>query len=310
MKYSISLFPLDNFASVDDVVELVVRAELLGFFSVGLAEHLFTPVGPAPGREPALPSACWVDNFALAAALARETSRLRLLLSAMIVPYRHPLLAARSVATLDWISAGRLDVTTGVGWLAAEFDALGISARDRGARTEEYLEAMIELWTAEYPHYAGRFVRFSDLTFGPGCVQRPHVPLLIGGNNERAYQRVVRWGAGWAPMLAEADVIRAGLTRLATLLAPVGRTTDALRIFTRISVLGGNNAIAGASAHVRGAVPAAGDAREDSVERTVEMVSRYIEAGVTELGLSLPWRDAAEFGDRLEWFAREVMPRT
>jgi probable F420-dependent oxidoreductase len=309
VKYSISLFPLDSFSSIDEIVDLVVRAERLGFFSVGLAEHLFTPVGPPPRREPALPSSFWPDNFALGAALARETSRLRLLLSAMIVPYRHPLLAAQSVATLDWISAGRLDVTTGVGWLAAEFDALGISARDRGARTDEYLEAMIELWTAEYPRYVGRFVRFSDLTFGPRCVQRPHVPLLIGGNSERAFQRVVRWGAGWAPMLAEADVIRAGLARLAALLAPAGRTASGLRVFTRISVLGGNSAITRASAHVPGTV-SAGDARDDSVEHTVEMVGRSIEAGVTELGLSLPWRDATEFGDRLEWFAREVMPRT
>lgn len=310
MKYSISLFPLDNFASMDDIVDLVVRAERLGFFSVGLAEHLFTPVGPAPRREPALPSAFWVDNFAWGAVLARETSRLRLLLSAMIVPYRHPILAARSVTTLDWISAGRLDVTTGVGWLAAEFDALGISARDRGVRTDEYLEAMIELWTAEYPHYAGRFVRFSDLTFGPRCVQRPHVPLLIGGNNERALQRVVRWGAGWAPMLAEVDVVRAGLARLAGLLAQAGRTSSVLRIFTRISVLGGNSTITRASAHVPGTLTAAGSAWDAGVEPTVETVGRYVEAGVTELGLSLPWRDAAEFGDRLEWFASEVMPRT
>ena len=310
MKYSISLFPLDNFASVDEVVDLVIRAERLGFFSVGLAEHLFTPVGPAPRREPALPSSCWPDNFALGAVLARETSRLRLLLSAMIVPYRHPVLAAQSVATLDWISAGRLDVTTGVGWLTAEFDALGISARDRGARTDEYLEAMIELWTAQYPHYAGQFVRFSGLAFGPRCVQRPHVPLLIGGNSERAFQRVVRWGAGWAPVLAEADVVRAGLARLAGLLEQVGRTTSGLRTFTRIGVLGGNGAIARASAHVPGTLTAAVGAGGAGRERAVETVGRYVEAGVTEMGLSLPWRDAAEFGDRLEWFASEVMPRT
>jgi alkanesulfonate monooxygenase SsuD/methylene tetrahydromethanopterin reductase-like flavin-dependent oxidoreductase (luciferase family) len=139
---------------------------------------------------------------------------------------------------------------------------------------------MTELWTARYPHYAGRFVRFSGLAFGPRCVQRPHVPLLIGGNNERAFQRV-RWGAGWAPMLAEADVVRAGLDGLAGLLEQAGRTSSGLRIFTRISVLGGNSAITRASAHVPGTLMAVGGAGDAGVERTVETVGRYVEAGVT-----------------------------
>src|SRR5262249_27955829 len=150
------------------------------FGGVGLAEHLVTPVSPGPAREPGAPTTFWVDNFAFGAVLARETTHLRLMLSALVLPYRHPLHAARSIPTLDWVSSGRLDVATGVGWLAPEFAALGIPFRERGARAEETLQAMVSLWTEEYPSFRGRFFSFSDIAFGPGCVQKPHVPLLIG----------------------------------------------------------------------------------------------------------------------------------
>jgi alkanesulfonate monooxygenase SsuD/methylene tetrahydromethanopterin reductase-like flavin-dependent oxidoreductase (luciferase family) len=193
LQYFVSLFPLDRWRSFDELVGVLQVAERLGFARVGLAEHVITPLGlDAPER----PSRFWPDNFTFASALARETTRVRFLLSALVVPYRRPLHAAKSIATLDWLSAGRVDVTAGVGWMREEFDALGIPMRERGARTTEYLRAMIELWTSDTPSFDGRYLRFGGLVFEPKCVQRPHVPLLIGGTGERAFAQVLEFGAG------------------------------------------------------------------------------------------------------------------
>lgn len=306
MRYSLSLFPLDAWGSLDEILAVVRHAETLGFHGVGLSEHLFTPVTGSE-RTPANPSRMWVDNFAFGAALASATERIRIMLSALIVPYRHPLDSARGVATLDWISGGRLDVTTGVGWLRAEFDALGVPFERRGALTDEYLRAMIALWTEEYPEFHGETVSFRDLVTGPPCVQRPHVPLLIGGTGARAFRRVVEFGAGWAPMLAPAEVVRDGLARIRELAAAAGRDLSDLRVFTRIPLLGGNPATSRAAAghghEVTAQPPPSGP------EEARDLIGRHVAAGVTEVGLSFPWRDAAEFTDRIEWVATELMQR-
>lgn len=304
MRYSLSLFPLEGWASPEEILATVRHAEALGFHGVGLAEHLFTPVH-GPERTPTNPSRFWVDNFAFGALLASATTRIRIMLSALIIPYRHPLDSARGVATLDWISGGRLDVTTGVGWLREEFEALGVPFERRGALTDEYLRAMIALWTEEYPEFRGETVSFGNLVTRPQCVQRPHVPLLIGGNNARAYRRVVEFGAGWAPMLAPAGVVREGLGRIRALADERGRDLSGLRVFTRIPVLGGNTAVSGAAAAHD---PGAPDPEAGGAEEARDTVGRHIEAGVTEIGLSFPWRDAAEFRDRIEWVAAELMP--
>jgi probable F420-dependent oxidoreductase len=309
MKYSLSLFPLDSWASMDEIVATVQRAEQLGFYGIGLAEHLFTPVS-GPERTPRIPSRFWVDNFAFGAALAMATSHIRLMLSALIVPYRHPLHAAKGISTLDWISGGRLDVTTGVGWLRQEFDALGIPFAERGARTDDYLQAMISVWTEEYPRYRGRFVEFSDLVSGPPCVQKPHVPLLIGGRNEQAFRRVLDLGTGWAPMLASTDAVRSGSARIRALAERHDRDMSGLRVFTRINVLGGSAAIQQASAHTPGAPEAAAGQGASAREEVLECVGQYVTAGVNEIGLSFPWATASQFVEQLEWFAAEIMPVT
>jgi probable F420-dependent oxidoreductase len=306
MKYSISLFPLERWSGVDEIVAAVQAAERLGFAGVGLAEHLFVPSGNAGGDHP---SALYPDNFALGAVLARETSALRIMLSALVVPYRHPLVAAKGVATLDWISDGRLDVTTGVGWLTEEFNVLGVPVNERGARTDDYLRAMVALWTQEEPAYEGRFVSFKHIRFQPKCVQRPHAPLLIGGSGEAALRRVMELGAGWAPMLAGPDVIENGIRRLGDLCTEAGRDVGDLRVFTRIPVLGGNDAVARA-ADTHGGRPAQAAPQSRSLVETLETVEVYRAAGVGELGLSFPWRSSAEYLERLEWFASEVMPQT
>src|SRR5262249_4228933 len=176
--------------------------------------------------------------------------RLRVLLSALIVPYRNPIVMAKALASLDVISKGRLTVTAGSGWLEREFDLLDVPYEERGARTDDHLEAMIALWTQDEPAYEGRFTRFSDITFEPKCVQRPHIPLMIGGSGHAVLRRVLRLGAGWAPMRGWATELRPDVEWLRDNAPAYGRDPSTLKLFTRIDVLGGDRTITASRAHV------------------------------------------------------------
>src|SRR5262249_18743769 len=153
------------------LLDAVRVADRVGISSVGLSEHIVNPIVPGGVRQAALPSNVWLASVVLATPIATATRRLRGLLSAPLVPYRNSIVTAKALASLDVISNGRLTVTAGSGWLEREFDLLDVPYEERGARTDDHLEAMIALWTQDEPAYEGRFTRFSDITFEPKCVQ-------------------------------------------------------------------------------------------------------------------------------------------
>ena len=115
----------------------------------------------------------------------------------LIVPHRNPIIAAKSLATLDYLSGGRLIIGVGVGWMREEFEAVGCESFDeRGAVTDEYIRAFKELWTSDNPTFEGKYVSFSDINFLPKPVQKPHPPLWVGGESRPAIRRArhaVRW---------------------------------------------------------------------------------------------------------------------
>ena len=133
--------------------------------------------------------------------LAGQTSRIGLGTSVMIVPHRNPLVAAKSIATLDVLSGGRVILGVGVGWLREEFEVLDLPPFDeRGAVTDEYLRAFIELWTSDNPSFHGKYVQFDDISFLPKPVQKPHPPIWIGGESRPAIRRAAQLGNGWHPL--------------------------------------------------------------------------------------------------------------
>jgi probable F420-dependent oxidoreductase len=110
-------------------------------------------------------------------------------------------LTAKILATIDLLSNGRLTVGVGAGWMKEEFEALGTAPfAERGAVTDEYMAAFVELWTKEQPRFEGRHVRFADIVMAPKPVQKPHPPLWIGGESGPALRRVARLGDGWYPL--------------------------------------------------------------------------------------------------------------
>jgi probable F420-dependent oxidoreductase len=119
----------------------------------------------------------------------------------MVVPHRPAVLAAKMLATVDVLSEGRVIVGCGVGWMREEFEALGAPPFDeRGAVVDEYIRAFRELWTSPAPAFDGKYVQFSDISFLPQPIQKPHPPIWIGGESAPAMRRAARLGDGWYPI--------------------------------------------------------------------------------------------------------------
>ena len=137
-----------------------------------------------------------LDPFAALAFAAALTSRIKLATGICLVPLRNPLITAKLVASLDRLSKGRLLFGVGIGWLTEEFQALGIPPERRAQRTCEYLEAMRVLWTQDAPSFQGEFCAFPPVKSFPKPVQKPHPPIIFGGNTAPALRRAAAVGDG------------------------------------------------------------------------------------------------------------------
>jgi probable F420-dependent oxidoreductase len=167
-------------------------AEDAGFESIWVGDHIALPEdAPDDAYQPRL------EAVVTLAHLAAVTTRVRLAFGVIILPQRQPVLLAKQLTSIDVLSRGRLIVGFGVGYLEAELRALGASLAERGARTDESLAAMRALWDEEMPAFDGRFVSFSGVLQRPLPVQRPHPPIVIGGESPAAYRRAARAGSGW-----------------------------------------------------------------------------------------------------------------
>lgn len=207
--------PLGNpFATPEYVAALGAAAEERGFHSLWVAEHvvLFDEYASkypysADGRIPAGGENGMLEPFAALSFLAAGTKRIRLGTGICLVPQRNPVYTAKEVATLDWLSGGRVDFGVGVGWLEEEFLACATPFERRGARCRDYLRAMQRLWCDPVSEYQGEFYAFPPLRQYPKPIQSPHPPIHFGGESDAALRRVADLGQGWYGFnLAPADV--------------------------------------------------------------------------------------------------------
>lgn len=166
-------------------------AEDAGFESIWVGDHIALPLdAPDDAYDPRL------EALVALAHVAAVTERVRLGAGVIILPQRQPVLLAKQLTSIDVLSGGRLIVGLGVGYLEAELRALGASLEERGARTDESIAAMVALWDEPVPEFEGRFVSFSGVVQRPRPAQRPHPPLVIGGESPAAYRRA-HAAAGW-----------------------------------------------------------------------------------------------------------------
>ena len=205
----------------------VERAEGLGYSSLTVSDHIVIPGAIAstyPYSEDGAVSG-WgesVEQLTFMAYLAAITTTARLVASVMITPLRGAMHTAKTIATIDVLSEGRMVLGIGVGWLAEEFEAVQAPPfKDRGRVTDEYLEAFKLLWTEDNPRYDGEHVSFADVIFEPKPVQKPHPPIWVGGESRPAMRRAVRHGDAWHPIdsnprhrLDTLDRMAGGIARL------------------------------------------------------------------------------------------------
>ncbi len=201
-------------------LELCRQAEQAGFESVWGGEHVIMPTSiesPYPytedGEIPAEPETPIPDPLIWLAFAAAAAPTLRLGTCILIVPQRNPLVLAKELATLDRLSGGRVELGLGVGWLRAEFDALGVPWERRGARNDEYVAAMRALWAGPHAEFHGEFVDFEPATCSPRPIQEK-IPVLVGGDTDAAISRAVRIADGYFPGEGDFDRLSGLIERL------------------------------------------------------------------------------------------------
>jgi probable F420-dependent oxidoreductase len=238
----------------DSIARIATEAEALGFAYVTVSDHIVIPTDIASrypynesGEFPSGPQADRHEQLMQAMFIAAVTTKLRIVTSVMVVPHRPAMLTAKLISTLDVLSKGRLSLGIGVGWMEEEFIAVGTPPfAERGAVTDEYMMACKALWTQDAPEFDGKYVKFSNVTFGPKPVQKPHPPIWIGGESGPALRRTARYGDVWYPIgtnpahpMDTLTRYKAGIARIRKLTQEAGRDPASVAMVYRVSAAPG-----------------------------------------------------------------------
>ncbi len=194
MKIGIALPIFGKYAGREEIMEAALAAEALGYDSIWVSDHVVVPDSHNVFGD------VFFDPLISLGFIASATSRIELGTSVIVLPYRNPLVLAKSVSSLDALSGGRVVLGVGSGWLKGEFDALGVDFARRGQMTDEYIEIMKELWTSDSPSHEGEYFSFTGIRFEPKPVRKPHPPVWVGGESRRSIERAVTHGDGWHPV--------------------------------------------------------------------------------------------------------------
>jgi probable F420-dependent oxidoreductase len=217
------------------VLDQAVAADRAGIAKVVVSDHIAfgngldayaDPAlgGTAGGRQPTGPDGQWLEPLTVLSVIAGMTSRVRLGTNILLAALRRPAVLAKSVATLDVLSGGRVDLGVGVGWQRAEYDVCGLDFEDRGRLLDHTLEVCEALWTDDVVTYSSAELTFEQIHAMPKPVQPAGIPIWVSGTvNNRSMQRLARFGTGWIPWGPDALDVPAGIARMRDALAALGR---------------------------------------------------------------------------------------
>ena len=296
-----------------DVAEFARRAEALGFDRITTGEHLMDGNPPRPT----------VLGIPAMAAAAGATRSLRIMTGIVIVPLYHPVMLAKLAASVDVVSGGRLDFGIGISGqrgTKVEFDAVGISVRTRGRRTDEMLEVMKRLWTEEHVSHYGDFFKFEDVTLLPQPVQKPHPPIWVSGRSDAAMRRAALQGDGWYPYLFTVRRLRRSNDAIREIAAEAGRDLTGFHwgLNQPTSIMEDpEQALAQAAENVGQRYVTPERSAEDiaralciagTPEDCVQAIQKRIDAGVREINFSFLAPEAEQFYQQMELFSNRVMP--
>jgi probable F420-dependent oxidoreductase len=237
MKFGLFLAAANPFCTGEYLRVVGREAEDRGIHSLWTPEHvvLFDDYDSDypyadDGKIPGFPGSGMLDPFGALSFLAACTTTVRVGTAICLVPQRNPVYTSSEVATLDWLSDGRFDFGIGVGWLREEYDALGVPFEQRGKRCDEYLRLLKALWTDEVVDFDGEFHSVRNVRQDPKPVQRPHPPILVGGESAAAMRRVARLGDGWFGWNHLPDSAVEHVTALRGHLEAEGRSLEDVRV--------------------------------------------------------------------------------
>jgi probable F420-dependent oxidoreductase len=295
----------------DDLVRFAQQAEALGSYCLTIADHVIVPKDisvPYPytvdGKYPG--TGYHLETLSTMGFLAGATQRIRFATSVMILPYRNPIVTAKMLASLDVLSGGRVIVGVGVGWMKEEFENIRTEPfSERGKVTDEYIAAFRELWTSENPTFEGKYCRFSDIVFLPKPVQKPTIPIWIGGHSKQAIRRAARLGDGWHPIGGvptiplEPQDVAADLSMLREYAEKAGRDAKNIRIALKGSLFDREKQI----------TPGKRRRFIGSAEEVASDIRDYHAVGVDTMIFDVRRPTIAETLERMEWMAKDVFPQ-
>ena len=276
-----------------DQTLMVKRAEELGYDMIPIPEHFIVP-----NSHVELSGPHYFHSTVAQAYIAGATQRIRVNSLVTLLPLQHPVIMAKALSTADWMSSGRITVTFGVGWDAEEFKVLGVPFHERGRIADEYLAAIIELWTNDSPKFEGKYVAFKDLAFEPKPLQKPHLPIWIGGDAEPALKRAARYASGWSPFLTKPEDIPTKLDFIKSQPTYDGRPFDVFYGLGTSQVGEGHIVI------------------DDPTQRPglsgqeiIDQLGRFAELGVTITGVPIPpVKDVKAYLEYAQWVIEEIKP--
>lgn len=285
-----------EYGSMDAVIEVSTLLERLGFYAANVTDH---PV----------PSTRWLeagghnaqDPFVMLSLIGAHTKKLRLATNILVLPYRNPFIVARAVSTLDAFTNGRVVLGMGAGYMKAEYKALGVDFDKRNDIMDEYIKAMKAAWTGENFAFKGEHYEALGNTMQPAPVQKPHPPLLIGGNSRRAIRRAAELGDAWHPFFTspqlsatsrtatmgdEMDLVE-GINYMKAHCDKIGRATPPEVVLSSLSMPGDDG----------------------SPQSVVDRIGQYRQLGVTGAACNFQGATRKEWCENAEKFAVDVLAK-
>ncbi|MFQ5795761.1 MAG: LLM class F420-dependent oxidoreductase [Candidatus Bipolaricaulia bacterium] len=295
MQFGICIPHYGKPVNIEQILEVARRAEELGFDSIWVTDHLLVPrTFDIIYRDNML------EPIALLSHLAAVTRRVKLGTSVIILPYRHPVVVAKMMATIDQLSGGRLIFGAAVGWMEEEFVALGRPYGERGAMSDENLHLIRELWTNEVVSFTGTYSRLQDMQTSPRPVQQPYPPIWIGGNSRRARRRVAELGDGWHAVRIDPATVSKGRKDLQVLWDKnkrPGSPTLSIRILLFLE--GVSKEILSYPARSTGSLTG-------SVQQIIDIIGQYQEVGIEHMVFELSTQSHESILHTLETFASKI----
>ncbi len=306
MKFGVFLPISGRAAGRKTLSEAAQDAERLGYDSVWCADRIIIPweikTAYAYSKDSSFivpPDRPFFEPLTCLAFLAGCTEKVMLGMSVMVLPYRHPLYWAKIAATIDQLSAGRLILGVGVGWMEEEFKAMGAPFKERGKVSDEQLKLLDNIWREEHVDFHGAYYNFDDIAFSPKPFQKPRIPIWIGGEGKWAQRRAGRYGDAWFPYFVRItpEELAARCANVRRYAREAGRDPEKVELACCLPVeLTPQDA------------PQEKDYLKGSAAQVTAAIEKFKKIGVVHMGLQFMIPHWPERKEQIERFAKEALP--